>query len=135
MEDLETKARATLRGDILAMGHDDFVSMADVQGQIDRGRLADLPAERQQLVVNTVQSLLVDGLIEVGVIPSPRSPGFKAWPGTVDEVMTRFTDRFVEHYDPDEWVYKIWFNLTAKGEKAAADVLREEEDGGRQAGA
>jgi hypothetical protein len=118
-----TTAQDTLRGDILAMGCDDFVSMADVQGQISRGGLADSVAERQQLVVDTVRSLLVDGLVEVGVIPSRNSPGFKTWPGTVDEVMTRFIDRFVGHYDDRlGWEYAIWFNLTAEGQQAAADV-------------
>ena len=119
-----TTAQETLRGDILAMGRDDFVSMADVQGQISRGRLADSVAASQQLVVDTVRSLLVDGLVEVGVIPSPSSPGFKTWPGTVDEVMTRFTDCFVEHYDDrHQWAYKIWFNLTPKGEQVSADYV------------
>lgn len=119
-----TTAQDTLRGDILAMGRDDFVSMADVQGQISRGRLADSVAERQQLVVDTVRSLLVDGLVEVGVIPSPNNPGFKTWPGTVDEVMTRLIDRFVGHYDDRrEWEYAIWFNLTTKGHEVSADFV------------
>jgi hypothetical protein len=124
MTEPETTAQDTLRGDILAMGCDDFVSMADVQGQISRGRLADSVAERQQLVVDTVRSLLVEGLVEVGVIPSPNSPGFKTWPGTVDEVMTRFIDRFVGHYDDRrQWEYTIWFNLTPKGEQVSADYV------------
>jgi hypothetical protein len=124
MKEPETTAQDTLRGDILAMGRDDFVSMADVQGQISRGRLADSVAERQQLVVDTVRSLLVEGLVEVGVIPSPNSPGFKTWPGTVDEVMTRFIDRFVGHYDDRrQWEYTIWFNLTPKGEQVSADYV------------
>jgi hypothetical protein len=118
------RAQETLRGDILAVGGDDFVSMADVQGFIDDGGLADSAPERQRLVVDTIRSLLVDGLVEVGGIPSPSSPGFKTWPGTVDEVMTRFTDRFVEHYDDrHEWAYKIWLNLTAKGQQVSADSL------------
>ncbi|MDT7722991.1 MAG: hypothetical protein QOE94_4002 [Mycobacterium sp.] len=124
MTEPETTAQDTLRGDILAMGRDDFVSMADVQGQISRGRLADSVAASQQLVVDTVRSLLEDGLVEVGVIPSPSSPGFKTWPGTVDEVMTRFTDRFVGHYDDRrQWEYTIWFNLTPKGEQVSADYV------------
>jgi hypothetical protein len=106
-----------LRQDILAVGVDDFVSMADVIQLIDDGGLADSAAELQQLVGDTVRSLLDDGLVEVGGLPSPSSPGFKTWPGTVDEVMTRFTDRFVAHYDDRyEWAYKVWLNLTAEGE-------------------
>jgi hypothetical protein len=120
----ETAARDTLRGDILAVGVDDFVSMADVQGFIDDGGLADSAAERKRLVVDTVRSLLDDGLVEVGVIPSPSSPGFKTWPGSVDEVMMRFTDRFVGHHDDrQEWAYKIWLNLTAKGQQVSADSV------------
>jgi hypothetical protein len=126
MTDPDAMALGTLRGDILAMGRDDFVSMADVQGQISRGRLADSVAERQQLVVDTVRSLLLDGLVEVGVIPSPNNPGFKTWPGTVDEVMRRFIDRFVGHYDDRrEWEYAIWFNLTTKGHEVSADFVDE----------
>jgi hypothetical protein len=74
----------------------------------------------QQLVVDTVRSLLDEGLVEVGVIPTPSSPGFKTWPGTVDEVMTRFIDRFVGHYDDrHEWAYKIWLNSTPAGRQAS----------------
>jgi hypothetical protein len=48
-------ARDTLRDDILASGHDDFVSMADVQACLCGGLLAELSAERQQLVVDTIR--------------------------------------------------------------------------------
>jgi hypothetical protein len=119
-----TTAQDTLRDDILASGHDDFVSMADVQACIFDGLLADLSIEQQQLVVDTVRSLLEDGLMELGDIPGRDDPGFKPWPGTVDEVMTRFVDRFVGHYDdPLEWQYSIWLNLTAKGQQASNDIV------------
>jgi hypothetical protein len=114
-----SSAQDTLREDILAVGTDDFVSLAAVQGIIDEDGLADSAADCQRLVVDTVRSLLAEGLVEVGVL-SPSSPGFKAWPGTVDEVMTRFTDRFVAHYDDRyEWAYKIWLNLTPEGREAS----------------
>jgi hypothetical protein len=129
MTEPETTAQGTLRGDILAGGLDDWVSMADVMGRIARRRLADSEAERQRLVVDTVRSLLVEGLVEVGDIPGRDDPGFKPWPGTVDEVMTRFSDRFVGHHeDRLEWEYTIWLNLTAKGERAAAAVVRQKSD-------
>lgn len=119
-----TTAQDILRSDILASGRDDWVSMAAVQGRISRGRLANSAAERQRLVVDTVRSLLLDGLVEVGDIPGRGDPGFKPWPGTVDEVMSRFTDRFVRHYDDRlGWEYTIWLNLTAKGEQASADIV------------
>jgi len=124
MKDSGNTAQDTLRADILAIGHDDFVSMADVQACLCGGLLADLSTERRQLVVDTVRSLLEDGLMELGDIPGRDDPGFKPWPGTVDEVMTRYVDRFVGHYDDRlKWQYSIWLNLTAKGRQASADII------------
>jgi hypothetical protein len=120
VSDSNTAAQDTLRDDILAIGRDDFVSLADVQGLLDDGGLAESAAECQKLVMDTVRSLLEEGLVEVGVIPSPSSPGFKTWPGTVDEVMMRFAELFVRHYDNrHEWAYKIWLNLTPLGRQAS----------------
>src|SRR5690349_14523299 len=100
--------KAALRDAILAGGYDDFVSMADVQAAIFGGYLKDMSTEQQQLVVDTVRSLLEDGLVEVGDIPGPNDSGFQTWPGTVDEVMTRFIDTFVEHHeDPLQWQYRV----------------------------
>lgn len=117
MTDLGDTARDSLRADILEIGLDDFVSMADLQACLFDGKLVDLSAEHQWLVVDTVRSLLADGLIEVGNIPGRNDPGFKPWPGTVDEVMTQFIARFIDqHSDPMQWQHSIWLNLTAKGE-------------------
>lgn len=115
-----------LRGYVLASGRDDWVSMAAVVGRVSRDRLANSASEGQQLVVATVRSLLLDGLIEVGDIPGEGDPGFMPWTGTVEQVMSQFTDRFVEHHDDRlGWEYTIWLNLTAEGEGASADVIRE----------
>ena len=75
-----TSAQDTLRDDILASGHDDFVSMADVQACIFDGFLNDLSIEQQQMVVETVRSLLEDGLMELGNIPAGMIPGSSRGP-------------------------------------------------------
>jgi hypothetical protein len=130
MTDLGSATQEELRADILAMGEDDFVSMADVQAAIFDGQLADLSLEHQRLVVDTVRSMLRDGLVEVGVIPGQNDPGFKPWPGTPDEVMTQFVDRFIGHYDDRrQWQYTIWLNLTADGQRASAEIIGREADG------
>jgi hypothetical protein len=121
----ETSALSTLRDDILASGRDDWVSMADVQGRISRRGLAESALERQQLILQTVRSLLEDGLVEVGDIPAPSDPGFLVWPGTIDEVTKRLYERVVDRYDdPDSWEYSTWLNLTPEGEVASAEVIR-----------
>ena len=103
--------------------------MADVQSCIFGGFVADLSTERQQLVVDTVRSLLEDGLVEVGVIPGRSDPGFKTWPGTIDKVMTQFVDRFVGCYDdPYEWQYSVWLNLTPKGQQISNALVGDAPD-------
>jgi hypothetical protein len=112
--------REILRGDILAGGLDDWVSMADVRGDITRRRLAATPSERQQLTLKVIRSLLQDGLVEVGDIPGPDDSAFLVWPGTIDEVMEQLTERIVGQWaDPDSWEYATWLNLTAAGRAAA----------------
>jgi hypothetical protein len=124
MTEPRTTAQDILRRDILASGHADFVSMADVQACIFNGFLAELSTEQQELVVDTVRSLLEDGLVEVGDIPGRNDPGFKPWPGTLDDVMTRFIGRFVGRYDDEhQWQYTIWLNLTAKGQQASNAIV------------
>jgi hypothetical protein len=129
MTEPETTAQDSLRDGILASGHNDFVSMADVRGCISWGRLADSAPERQQLMLQTIRSLLEDGLVEVGDIPAPGDPGFLVWPGTLDEVMEGLTERIVGRYDdPDSWEYSTWLNLTPEGQKASAEVVRKRSD-------
>lgn len=116
----EITSQDGLRDCILRSGHRDFVSMADVQSCICGGLLAELSIERQQLVVDTVRSLLRDELVVVGDIPGRIDSGFKPWPGTIDQVMTRFVDTFVGCYDdPRQWQYVIWLDLTATGQQVS----------------
>lgn len=129
MAELETTAQDTLRDDILAGGRDDWVSMAEVRGCISRGRLADAASERQRLMLQTIGSLLQDGLVEVGDIPAPGDPGFLAWPGTLDDVMAGLTQRIVDQYDdPDSWEYSTWLSFTPKGQQVSEDVVRQRSD-------
>jgi hypothetical protein len=76
MTESRTTAQVTLRDDILAGGHDDWVSMAEVRGCISRGRLANAASERQQLTLQTIRSLLQDGLVEVATYLPPATPDF-----------------------------------------------------------
>jgi len=123
MAEPQASTQETLRADILGMGLDDYVSMADVLACIANGASADALAPYKQLVVDTVRSLLVDGLAVVGDIPGRDDPGFKPWPGSVDEVMAQFIALFVDRYeDRIAWEYRIWINLTDAGEQMATEA-------------
>lgn len=120
----EIITKDALREAILVGGYDDFVSMADVQADIFGGYLKDMSTEQRQLVVDTIRSLLEDGLIEVGDIPGKDDPAFMTWPGTVDEVMAQFVDLFIgRHADAIQWQYRIWLSLTDKGREASGEVI------------
>ncbi|MCX8563921.1 hypothetical protein OS122_23775 [Mycolicibacterium mucogenicum] len=120
MTESTTTARDLLRADILAGGRDDYVSMADIRGRINRRKLVTTDAERQQLMLTTIRSLLEDGLVEVGDIPGPDDPGFLVWPGQIDDVMAELTERIVEQWeDPGSWEYSTWLNLTEAGRSSS----------------
>ncbi len=126
MTDSLAAAQDILHSEILAGGHDDWVSMAEVRSYISRGRLANSTSEQQHLALQTIRSLLQDGLVEVGDIPGPDDSGFLAWPGNLDEVMTGLTERIVGRAsDPDSWEYSTWLNLTSRGLEASDEVLRQ----------
>jgi len=127
MTEPATTAQGVLRNDILAYGLYESVSLADVRGCLDRRQLAPAPADRQQLMLTTIRSLLADGLVEVGDIPGPTDPGFLVWSGGVDGAMQQLAERIVGRWtDPDSWEYSTWLNLTPAGQTAAALVPPED---------
>jgi hypothetical protein len=116
-------AKDQLREQILDVGLDDWVSLAEVETIIGHYQLAGTAVEGQQLVLDAVRSLLEDGLAEVGVPPGRGETVFCPWPGSIDEVMAQLAERYVGHYsDPDSWEYGIWIGLTDEGERVAAEA-------------
>lgn len=113
-----------LRSELLVSGLSDWVSLAEVQQILVHFRLADTDEDRQQLVLNTIGSLLDDGLMEIGDLPAPDEP-FHPWK-PVDVALDRLKARFVDHYnEPESWDYSIWLSLTDKG-RHVAEALRAE---------
>jgi hypothetical protein len=111
-----------LRAQLLTSGLYDWVSLAEVETIISQYHLADTIAERQELVLKTIRSLMEDGLMEIGELPGPDGK-FPAWGPTVDEAMKRLYDRFVGHYaDPPSWDFSIWLGLTDAGKRIAQSL-------------
>lgn len=105
-----------LRSELLTSGLSDWVSLAEVQQIISHFQLADSDAERQDLTLRTIRSLVEDGLMEIGELPGP-GEAFPAWE-PIDVAMDRLHERFVGHYDePTSWDYSIWLGLTDAGRR------------------
>ena len=110
-----------LRAELLTSGLSDWVSLAEVQQIISHFQLAETDAERQNLVLRTIRSLLEDGLMQIGELPGPDET-FPAWE-SVDVAMDRLDERFVGHYDePASWDYSIWLGLTEAGRDAVREL-------------
>ncbi|MDI3315313.1 MAG: hypothetical protein QJR12_13905 [Mycobacterium sp.] len=112
-------AQDRLRTELLISGLYDWVPLAQVQSLITRDSLAETLPGQQDLALQTIRSLVADGLMEVGDLPGPGEK-FSAWNLPIDAVMERVYDRFVRHYDdPTLWEFSIWLNLTDLGERIA----------------
>ncbi|MHA7665980.1 hypothetical protein [Mycolicibacterium sp. HS_4_1] len=109
-----------LRRDILACGRAGGISLADVRGCLNRRALVTVPADRPQLFLDAIRSLLAAGFVEVGDLPGPDGPGFLAWLGGTNVVMEQLAARIIGQWaHPEDWEYKIWLNLTDAGRAAA----------------
>jgi hypothetical protein len=111
-------ARETLRTELLTSGLSDEVPLAEVETVINRLQLTKTTAERQELALSTMRSLVADGLVQ-----------FYGWEDLpLEEAMARVTERYVDQYDdPSGWVFSVWLKLTDAG-KGVATALKDKVD-------
>jgi hypothetical protein len=111
-------AHETLRAELLTSGLSDEVPLAEVESVINRLQLTKTTAERQELALSTMRSLVADGLMQ-----------FEGWEDLpLDDAMARVTELYVDQYDdPGAWVFAVWLKLTDAG-KGVANALKAEVD-------
>ncbi len=81
--------------------------------------------------METVRSLLEDGLVRIGDLPYPGEK-FTGWNLPIDAAMERVHDLFVAHHvEPALWGFRIWLGLTPAGEQLAQRLRNEAVDGDR----
>jgi hypothetical protein len=107
-------AHETLRAELLTSGLSDEVPLAEVESVINRHQLTKTTAERQELALSTMRSLVADGLMQ-----------FEGWEDLpLDDAMARVTELYVDQYDdPGAWVFAVWLKLTDAG-KGVANALK-----------
>lgn len=74
---------------------------------------------RQKVLLQTVRSLIEDGLMVVGRIGGEADECVEPWDMSLDDAMARIYDEYVVHHDDRNWVFRTWFALTERGEQAA----------------
>jgi len=120
--------RDRLRAGLLISGLSDWVPLAEVETAIFHYRLSENERTRKDLAVQTVRSLLEDGLMRIGDLPYPGEK-FTGWNLSIDAAMERVHDLFVAHHDePALWEFRVWLGLTPAGEQLAQRLRNQSED-------
>ena len=101
----------------------DWVPLIEVKTAIAHYDLAETLSAQQDLALQTIRSLLEDGLMQIGDLPGPGEK-LPAWNLPIDAAMERVYDRFVRHHgDPEAWEFTIWLGLTASGKRLAENLV------------
>jgi hypothetical protein len=111
-------AQERLRMELLTSALYDWVPLIEVKTVIAQYELAETLAAQQDLALQTIRSLLEDGLMQIGALPG-RGEKFPAWDLPIDTTMERLYDSFVRHYDNELWEFRIWLGLTESGRRLA----------------
>jgi hypothetical protein len=116
-------AQERLRAALLTSGLSDWVPLIEVKTAITHYHLAESLPAQQSLALQSIRSLLEDGLMQIGDLPGPGEK-FPAWDLSIDAAMERIYDRFVRHYgDPELWEFSIWLGLTDSGKRLAKNLV------------
>lgn len=121
-------AQDRLRAELLTNGLHDWVPLAEVDSIIIDNHLAQTLSTRQNLALETIRSLVEDGLMEIGDLPSQGSR-IIPWDVPLDAALARISDRFIGHYDDTAmWGFSIWLGLTDVGERVARELEQKTAD-------
>jgi hypothetical protein len=117
-----TSTRELLRTKLLTSGLSDWIPLIEVNTAVTQYGRAETLSEQQRLALQTIRSLLEDGLVQIGDLPGPDGK-FPAWDLTINAAMERVYDRFIHHYaDPEIWEFSIWLGLTESGKRLAENL-------------
>lgn len=114
-----------LRNQLLRDGLGDALAVDQVVSLISHDHLAETAPDQQELALQTIRSLLVDGLVDIGD-STDEAGRLVHWELPADTAVARVRDRFVEHDDqPPARTSGIRLSLTASGRDLAEAMCRE----------
>ncbi len=121
-------AQERLRTALLVSALSDLAPLVEVETAITHYQLCENVRAQQQLALQTIRSLLDDGLMRIGELPYPGEK-FTGWDLSIDAAMERVYDLFVTHYnEPVLWEFRIWLGLTPAGERLAKQLRNQAKD-------
>lgn len=107
----------SVREEVLLEGLVDWIPLDDVHRIVARAH-PDVSDPRSS-VVHLIQSLVRDGLVEIGDLANPESR-FAPWTTSLDESLERLRKVYIEGFDDENtWPWFCWLALTDDGTATA----------------
>ncbi len=121
-----------VRDNLLLKGLGRPVALNAIDWKIKQQKPFASPEQVQTETLETIRSLVDDGLFRLGNVNRFRFVGSKL---SLDRSIHKISHRYVNHYDdPNRWMFSAWMKLTDKGrqlaqslEERAIDSYREHE--------
>lgn len=111
--------------ELLTSGMDDWVHLYEVHSQVAHDNPHATTAEVQRKTLETIRSLVEQGLFDVGDLGGPGGE-FAPWTSQLDESIRRIEDAYIGHFDDESaWIWKFWLALTDEGRRAAEALQAE----------
>jgi len=105
-----------LRDELLLDGVVEAINLAGIHSRVRQHYPFASEAELIDETVETIRSLVNDGLMEAGYLGDKS----RFIPEPLDRWMQQLTDAYVTHHEETaEWVFSYWLNLTDKGRRIA----------------
>ena len=120
------------REEVLLRGLIDWVALERVHRRVARENAGEPLAIIQDKTLDLIQSLVSDGLFEVGDLQT-QDHRFAAWDIPLDESIQRIREVYVNKFDDEpEWWFYCWLAPTEKGLQLAEaiEARRESAHGG-----
>ena len=111
--------RENLRREVLEFGLVDCVGLSYIHRMVEEQMPGADPAELQRTTIDTIRSLVEDGLVETGYPDENGDFVSQTWPESARELH----DAYVAQYDdPISWFQRIFVNLTEEGISVATST-------------
>ena len=109
---MDVNSPYTTARELLTSGLDDWVHLYEVHAQVAHDNPDATTAQVQQKTLDTIRSLVAQGLFDVGDLSGPGGD-FAAWTTPLDQSIRRIADAYIGHFDDESaWIWKFWLALT-----------------------
>jgi hypothetical protein len=117
-----TTARDNTRMELLTSGLADWVHLGEIHYQVQQDNPGFTVEQVQRETLDTIRSLVSDGLVEVGDLSGPNGQ-FASWNTSLDDSIERIAAVYINEFDNETaWLWVFWLDLTDDGRRVAQAI-------------